>query len=105
MALPDDLVSPDRVYPPRDPRGAVVPHRMTLPTWLAAVPSLLLFFDGRVPEQFLAETVDDDGEFQIVIACPCGSEPTIGFGKMAECSCGRFFLHDGKEIRVGREET
>lgn len=66
----------------------------------------LTFFDKVVPEEFWAE--GRDGEtFIIVIACPCGEEPTLRFQmrsfSLAECGCGRVFIHDGKEVRVGRE--
>lgn len=103
---PFSVVKRDRFWPPRDRHDQQIPHRMETAGWLKAVPWMLAFFDRVVPSEFWTEDVDGGGPI-IVIACRCGAEPTLHFGirsySIAECGCGRFFLHDGKEIRVGHD--
>lgn len=103
--LPSELTDPRRFYPPRDSAGAIVPHKMGLLTWLRILPDakFLAFFDKMVPAEYWAEEVED-GEFRIVVSCPCGLEPEVKFGGMAACECDRCYLHDGREVRVGRPE-
>lgn len=104
--LPDESVAVDSFYPPRDRAGAVIPHKLELPIFLRVFGAeFLAFFDKTVPEDFWAEETDGETP-QIVISCPCGEEPTLRFltrsFSLAECPCGRFFMHDGKSVRVGR---
>lgn len=105
--VPDERVDQNHFWPPRDRTGMKVLHRIELPGLLRAVPSVLKYFDRRVPGEFMAESVED-GVPIIVIACPCGAEPTLRWRtrsySIEECQCGRFFLHDGKEIRVAQAE-
>lgn len=79
---------------------------MELPLVLRAFPWVLAAFTGRVPPEFMAETVEN-GNPVIVIACPCGEEPALRWGmrsySIEECACGRFFLHDGQEVRVATD--
>lgn len=91
-----------RVYPARDRDGRRELGKPNLLTWLRAAPGLLKFFDKVVPEEFWAEQTDEHDDYQIVIACPCSEEPTLRFGGMTACKCGRAFMHDGKEVRSGR---
>lgn len=109
VTLPPNLgsyVKRDRFWPPRDREDNVIPHRMESIGLLKAVPHVLGFFDIRVPPEFWTEGVDGDGAI-ITIACKCGAEPVLRFGirsySMAECECGRFFMHDGSDIRVGHD--
>lgn len=93
-------------YPPRDLAGAIIPHKLELPLFLRALgPGFVAFFDKTVPGEFWAEEMDGEVP-KIVVACPCGGEPTLRFltrsFSLAECDCDRIFMHDGKEVRVGR---
>lgn len=103
----EDWVDTDHFYPPRDRTGAVIPHRLEVPGMLKACPAAMLgFFTGRVPPDYYSE--DMDGETPIiVISCPCGNEPVLRWRlrsySLAACECDRVFMHDGREIRVGRE--
>jgi hypothetical protein len=103
---PFSVVKRDRFWPPRDRSDSVIPHKMETAGWLKAVPHMLAFFDRRVPPEFWIEASDADGPI-ITVACRCGAEPTLHFGirsySIAECDCGRFFMHDGKDIRVGHD--
>jgi hypothetical protein len=94
-------------WPPRDRTGSIIPHKMELPLMIRACPQALGFFDKMVPPEFWAEEIDDDATPEIVISCVCGQQPVLKFGmrafSLAACECGRVFMHDGKNIRVGRE--
>ena len=106
--LPSELLDVEHFYPPRDRTGAVVLHHFELPIWLRILPGMLGFFENEVPEEFWAEAMDEETP-TIVIACPCGEEPTLRFGlrafSMAECGCGRMFMHDGQKVRSGRADS
>jgi hypothetical protein len=103
---PDSIVKRDRFWPPRDRHDRVIPHHGEGTGWLRACPGLVGFFDRRVPPEFWAEGVDGTGQI-ITIACRCGEEPVLRFQlrgySIAECPCGRFFMHDGMDIRVGHD--
>lgn len=104
--LPSELLDPESYYPPRDRAGAITPHKLELPVFLRALgPGFVAFFDKKVPEDFWSEGVD--GEVPtIAISCPCGEVPILRFltrsFSLAECDCDRIFMHDGKQVRVGR---
>jgi hypothetical protein len=106
--LPSELLDPESYYPPRDRAGKVVPHKLEVPAFLRALGSgFLAFYDKTVPEDFWAEGVD--GEIPtITISCPCGEQPVLRFltrsFSLGECQCGRCFLHDGAQVRIGRIE-
>lgn len=101
--MTQDRIDPAHFWPPRDRDGAKVLHRFELPLMLRATPWVLKHFTGRVPAEFMAESVED-GVPVIVVSCPCGEEPTLRWRtraySMEECGCGRFFIHDGKNVRV-----
>lgn len=76
--------------------------------FLRAVPHALSFFDKVVPEEFWTEDIELGAESpRILISCPCGEQPEMHFKlrsfSIPECRCGRFFLHDGKNVRCGRD--
>ena len=75
-----------------DPR----PRRMTFWTIARSIPGLVDLFDTVVPQNLWA--LVDDGEAEL--PCPCGEEIHLPEGRPVECSCGRFFVFDGDEIRV-----
>lgn len=109
VTLPPNLGSylkRDRFYPPRDRHDRQIPHRIEGIGIVRAVPHVLAFFDRRVPPEFWTEGADGDGAI-ITVACRCGEEPVLHFGlrsySIAECPCGRFFLHDGQSVRVGHD--
>lgn len=89
-------------YPPRDAVGKIVPHKIGLLTWVKVAPYLPKCFPDRVPEEFWAQTIDEEGEFLITVACPCGHDAYLKFAGMADCQCDRMFLHTGQEVRCGR---
>jgi hypothetical protein len=89
-------------YPPRDAVGNVIPHKIGLATWLKVAPYLPQLFPDRVPEEFWAQTIDEDGKPLITVSCPCGHDAELGFAGMADCECDRMFLHTGREVRCGR---
>lgn len=104
---PDTAVRSRRFWPPRDRHDRVIPHHAEATGWLKALPGLIGFFDRKVPAEFWTESTEPGGEWIITIACRCGEEPVLRFRlrgySMTECSCGRFFMHDGKEVRVGHD--
>lgn len=106
--FPDSVVKRDRFYPPRDRQDKVVPHKIETIGFLRAVPHVLGFFDKVVPEEFWTFQEDLGDGPKIVVACPCGEEPVLHFRlrsySIAECECGRFFMHDSKNVRCGRDE-
>jgi hypothetical protein len=75
-----------------DPR----PRRMTFWTIARSIPGLAELFDTVVPANLWA--LVDDGEAEL--PCPCGEAIHLPAGRPVECSCGRFFVFDGDEIRV-----
>ena len=75
-----------------DPR----PRRMTFWTIARSIPGLAELFDTVVPQNLWA--LVDDGEAEL--PCPCGEDIHLPAGRPVECSCGRFFVFDGDEIRV-----
>ena len=103
---PNSVVKRDRFWPPRDREHHVIPHKLETAGFLKAVPHVLAFFDRRVPPEFWTQGTDRDGAI-ITVACRCGEEPVLHFGlrsySIAECPCGRFFLHDGTDIRVAHD--
>jgi hypothetical protein len=111
---PDEL---DRVrarepWPPRysgggHHEGEIIPHRFSIFSWLKAVPGVVApFLSGQggkeVPGEFW--TVDErEGQPVAVIACPCGAEPVIGWGRIDFCGgedCGRVFFYMGESVRA-----
>lgn len=106
--LPSEPIDVDRFWPPRDRTGLIIPHKFEVPLLLRAVPSVMGLFTGEVPPEFYSETMEGERP-EIVIACPCGEEPTLRFGlrsfSIAACACGRIFLHDGQKVRVGRDDS
>lgn len=103
---PDSIVKGRRFWPPRDRVDRVIPHHGEPVGWLKALPGLIGFFDRKVPSEFWIEGADGTGQI-ITIACRCGEEPVLHFRlrgySIAECPCGRFFMHDGKDVRVGHD--
>ena len=83
-----------------------LPRKLELPLVLRAAPGILNFFDREVPGEFIAQDVGADGSPTIEVSCVCGETPILRFGMRAfsieECSCGRFFLYDGRVVRAGR---
>jgi hypothetical protein len=72
------------------------PSATGVATFLQAIPGLAAKFDRVVPGDFVAQT----GDGQYTIACPCGESPVIEPGRLRGCDCGRFFLHDGRQIHA-----
>lgn len=72
------------------------PRRMTFWTFVRTIPGLAALFDTVVPQNLWA--LVDDGEAEL--PCPCGEDIHLPEGRPVECSCGRFFVFDGDEIRV-----
>ena len=75
-----------------DPR----PRRMTFWTIARSIPGLAELFDTVVPQNLWALAGDGEAE----LPCPCGEAIHLPEGRPVECSCGRFFVFDGDEIRV-----
>lgn len=105
---PRSYVKPNRFWPPRDREDKPFPHKLETAGFLRAVPHVLAFFDKVVPEEFWAEETGPSAPAKIVVACPCGEEPVLEWRlrswSIAECDCGRFFLHDGAQLRSGRAD-
>lgn len=101
---PKSIVKRDRYWPPRDRLDRKIPHRGESIGWLRAVPGMINFFERTVPDAFWTEGVDADGLI-VTVACRCGEEPVLHWGlrsySIVECPCGRFFMHDGRDVRVG----
>lgn len=76
-----------------------------LGSYLRAVPSLAAQFARIVPDEFVAQT--DEQEW--TVACPCGETPIVVPGELTNCGCGRWFLNAGRHIHVAltpaREEV
>jgi hypothetical protein len=102
---PHTSIKSDRYWPPRDRLDRRIPHHMETVGWLRAVPGMINFFERRVPPEFWAAEADPMGVEVITIACRCGEEPVLRWRlrsySIEECPCGRFFMHDGRDVRVG----
>jgi hypothetical protein len=99
----EQLLERDRAREQRDREQALrerwrhpPPGAVGVGTFLQAIPGLAARFDRVVPEDFIAQT----GDGQYTIACPCGESPVIEPGRLRGCDCGRWFLHDGRQIHV-----
>lgn len=76
------------------------PHRLSVLTMLGVIPG---FFQQwtRVPSSYFAAEVGQEGDQQVRLArvtCPCGEEPLVEAGQIAECSCERFFFYAGGRV-------
>lgn len=108
--IDERTIKRNRFWPPRDRDDVQIPHKLESISFLRAVPWVLRFFDKVVPEEFWTEEIEVGAEDpRILISCPCGEEPALQFRlrsfDMAECECGRFFMHDGKQVRSGRADA
>jgi hypothetical protein len=74
----------------------LAPTRLGVAALLKAIPGLAAKFDRIVPPNFVAQT----GADEVTVACPCGASPQLRPGRLAGCECGRWFLHDGRDIHV-----
>jgi hypothetical protein len=102
---PYTAIKRDRYYPPRDRLDRRIPHHMETVGFLRALPGLINFFERRVPPEFWTAGADPMGKEIVTIACRCGEEPVLRWRlrsySVEECPCGRFFMHDGQDVRVG----
>lgn len=57
-----------------------------------------------VPEAYIREVQDRDGERWWLIACPCGEHPALLPGAIADCLCSRWYFHVGSSVRIKRFE-
>lgn len=107
-----DVALERKPWPPRysgggHREGQIAPHKLSIFTWLKAVPFMFEPFmvsngGKEVPGNFWAMD-QADGESVAVISCPCGEEPVVGCGKIKFCEgeeCRRVFLYLGGAIRV-----
>lgn len=78
------------------------PRRLTFATMLPAAPELALAFERIVPAEFWSQD-----RREVIVACPCGHEPTMTEGVPRGCECGRTYVYTGEHVRVagspGRE--
>lgn len=61
-----------------------------------AVPGLALQF-SPIPESYWSRSGTD-----VVVACPCGASPVAVYAVPVACECDRWFLNDGRNVRVAR---
>jgi hypothetical protein len=64
-----------------------------------AAPEIMSLFRQKVPDEFW--TRSDSKAVQV--SCPCGQTPDCRQGIPQDCACGRWFLWDGKFLRVERD--
>jgi hypothetical protein len=91
-----DTLTPD---PFTDRQGWRHPRRLGAMTFMRAIPGLASQFKP-IPDEFWSNDVNSEGYTAAVIACPCGEEPTVEVGSLAECQCERFFLNLGARVLV-----
>jgi hypothetical protein len=85
--------------PSRDRLGRRQPRKLSVFTFLRAIPGLAVQFRD-IPEDFWALDVNDEGYSEAAISCPCGATPRVELGTLQECSCERFFLFVGTKVMV-----
>jgi hypothetical protein len=71
---------------------------------LRSVPGFASLWEREVPEDYLIETQSRDSERWTIVLCVCRQEIALRPGHIGDCSCGRFFFHVGRSIRVKRFE-
>lgn len=68
-------------------------------TFLRSIPHMMDQL-SRIPSEFWALDVNDEGYSEAVVACPCGNTPHIEVGTMEQCSCPRIFFFGGPAVFV-----
>lgn len=78
------------------------PRQFSFATMLPACPELALAFERVVPAEFWSQD-----RREVIVACPCGHEPTMTEGVPVGCECERTYVYTGEHVRVagspGRE--
>jgi hypothetical protein len=75
-------------------------HRISFLTYCRAIPHLHEQFLTRIPPEYWA--LDED---TARVSCPCGHAPRAPYAIPTACQCGRWFLYDGRGVRVARPAT
>ncbi len=85
-----------------DALGRKQPKRLGFVEHARRMPWLMRYFTKQVPGEFFIRVGDT-----AVIACPCkASDPRVPINIVTRCDgdgCGRWFLFDGRNVRVARE--
>jgi hypothetical protein len=68
---------------------------------LRAVPHLHEQFLTRIPPEFW--TLVEEGVAEV--CCPCGHSPRVPYAIPTACECNRWFLYEGRGVRVARYAT
>lgn len=84
---------------PVDRLNRTIPRRLGVFGFLRAIPGLWAQFK-RIPGEFWAMDVDDDGYSVARVACPCREEPCVEVGTIEICVCERTFLFTGTGVYV-----
>lgn len=74
------------------------PHRLQIIHFARAIPGLAGKFSGRVPSEYMAQ-VDED-TVEVLCVCKPEDNPRCPRYMPVECSCGRWFLNMGADVRV-----
>jgi hypothetical protein len=80
----------DRGDPPRR-LGRIQPRRFSPLTAVKIFPQMIReFWTEHVPDEFWTLDGDSAGKL-VVVACPCGEQPTIPMFYFGNCGCGRWY--------------
>lgn len=86
----------------RPPAGRL-PQPLGVPAFLRSIPGFAGLWEHEVPRAYW-QAAERDGYRVAIIGCMCGESVEVAVGGLADCGCGRWFLHAGRTIRVKRFE-
>ncbi len=67
---------------------------------IRSIPGFAGLWTYSVPASQLEVVRARDGGTWVLVSCGCGARPILAVGALADCGCGRWYLHAGKTIRV-----
>jgi hypothetical protein len=54
----------------------------------------------KIPPDYWALDVDDDGFSVAAVSCPCGQTPTVDTGGLFTCECDRCYVFTSEDVYV-----
>lgn len=79
-------------------REPIAPRVISFAGYCHAILGLHQQFLTIIPPQFWTLAVDGVAE----VCCPCGHAPMVPYAIPTSCECDRWFLYDGRGVRVAR---